>query len=66
MLTGFIKTPCEVVFKNFDKKENDYNERNIMLILNYFKDAETEYPTKFKVIFNKGLDIKYLVEIKNR
>lgn len=51
MLTGFIETPCEITFKNFNKNENKYNERNINLILNCFKDAEKEYPTKFKIIF---------------
>lgn len=51
MLTGFVETPCEIVFKNFDRKENDYNERNINLILNCFKDAEKEYPAKFKILF---------------
>ena len=51
MLTGFIEIPCEIIFKNFDRKENDYNERNITLILNCFKDAEKENPTKLKVIF---------------
>ena len=51
MLTGFIETPCEVIFKNFNRKENEYNERNINLILNCFKDAEKANPTKFKVIF---------------
>lgn len=51
MLTGFIETPCEITFKNFNKNENKYNERNINLILNCFKDAEKEYPSKFKIIF---------------
>lgn len=51
MLTGFIETPCEITFKNFNKNENKYNERNINLILNCFKDAEKEFPTKFKIIF---------------
>ncbi len=51
MLTGFIETPCEIIFKNFNKKENAYNERNINLILNCFKDAEKQYPARFKIIF---------------
>lgn len=51
MLTGFVKTPCEITFKNFARKENGYNERNINLILSCFKDAEKKYPSKFKIIF---------------
>lgn len=51
VLTGFLETPCEIVFQNFNRKENDYNEHNINLIINCFKDAEKEYPTKFKIIF---------------
>lgn len=50
MLTGLVETPCEVVFKNFDKKENGYDERNINLILDYFKDFEKN-PAKIKVKF---------------
>lgn len=51
MLTGFIETPCEVVFKNFNRKENEYNERNINLILKCFIDAQKENKTKFKIVF---------------
>ena len=51
VLTGLIETPCKIIFKNFDRKENEYNERNINLILDCFKDAEKEFPAKFKIIF---------------
>ena len=51
MLTGFIQTPCEFIFKNFNRKENEYNLNNIKLILNCFMDAQKKYPTKFKIKF---------------
>lgn len=50
MLTRFVETPCEVIFKNFDRKENEYDERNINLILACFKDFEKN-PTKIKIKF---------------
>ncbi|MEG1751926.1 MAG: barstar family protein [Clostridia bacterium] len=51
MLTGFVQTPCEVVFIGFNKKENDYNKNAISLILDCFIDAMRKYPEKFKVSF---------------
>jgi len=51
VLTGFLETPCKIVFQNFNRKENDYNEHNINLIINCFKDAGKEYPSKFKIVF---------------
>ena len=51
MLTGYIETPCEVIFKNFDRNENEYNARNIGVILSCFRDAEKEYPNHFKIKF---------------
>ena len=51
MLTGFIECPCEIIFKNFNQKENAYNETNINLVLNCFKDAAEQYPNKFIIHF---------------
>lgn len=51
MLTGFIETPCEIKFFGFSKKENEYNENQIDLILKCFSDAMKEYPDKFFIKF---------------
>lgn len=50
MLTGYIELPCEITLIGFDKKENEYNQYIINLILERFKDAEKEYPDEFKII----------------
>lgn len=51
MLTGYIQTPCEIVFIGFNKKENKYNGEIIALIINCFKDAMKKYPETFNVKF---------------
>lgn len=51
MLTGFIETPCEIKFIDFDKKEKEYNENQINLILKCFIDAMQAYPDNFFIIF---------------
>ena len=51
MLTGFIKTPCEIIFIGFNRKENSYNKKIINLALDCFKDASKEYPNEIKVYF---------------
>ena len=51
MLTGFIETPCEIDLIGFNKNENDYNKNIIELINSCFKDAEKQFPDKFKINF---------------
>lgn len=51
MLTGFIETPSEIKFIGFDKKEKEYNENQINLILKCFIDAMKAYPDNFIIIF---------------
>lgn len=52
VLTGYIETPCEIVFIGFNKQENEYNKNLINRIISCFKDAEKEYPNKFKIVFS--------------
>ena len=54
-LTGFVKTPCTITFKNFTQKENNYNERNINLILNCFVDAEKNIQINLLFYLNNSL-----------
>lgn len=51
LLTGYIDTPCEIIFVGFDRKENEFNKNILNTIITCFKDAEKEYPNDFKIIF---------------
>ena len=51
MLTGYIETPCEIIFIGFNKDEtNKYNKLIIDRILFCFEEAEKEFPDEFKII----------------
>ena len=51
MLTGFVETPCEIYLIGFNKNENDYNKNIINSINSCFKDAEQQFPDRFKIKF---------------
>lgn len=49
MVTGYIDLPVEIVLVGFNKKENEYNKRNIDLIIKVFQDAQKELAGEFKL-----------------
>lgn len=51
MLTGYIKTPCEITLIGFDIEENnEYNKQIIDKILFCFHKVQKDFPNEFKII----------------
>ncbi len=50
ILTGFVESPCEIMFIGFNRVENEYNKKVLGYIIERFKDTEKEFSNEFKII----------------